>query len=204
MDQSTLAAYFAMLIAVTAVPGPLIAIVAARSLDRDSHGAAAFAAGVCIGDMIAIVAVAIGFGAWTAKQPQLLALIRYAGVAYLLWIAARTWLDSMKDELEGAMPQRRGIVLSAVAGVALCLGNPTTFLFHMLLLPSVAPAGLADMGRLVVVMLVALAAVGLVFAVAILLARRAKRLLASPASSARFSRFLSATIAATSLWLLAV
>lgn len=204
MDQSTLAAYFAMLIAVTAAPGPLIAIVAARSLDRDSRGAAAFAAGVCIGDMIAIAAIAIGFGAWTEKQPQLLALIRYAGIAYLLWVAARTWLDSMKDERDSAMPQRRGIVLSAFAGVALCLGNPATFLFHMLLLPSVAPAGSADMGRLVVVMLVASAAVGLVFAGAILLARQATRLLASPASSARFSKFLSATIATTSLWLLAV
>lgn len=204
MDQSTLLAYFVMLAAVTAAPGPLIAIVAARSLSRDTRGAAAFAAGVCMGDVIAISAIAIGFGTWVEGRTQLLALIRYAGVAYLLWIAFRIWMDSLAGECDGVAPQRSGIFPSVAAGIALCLGNPATFLFHILLLPSVAPAGSADLWRLVAVLLVACAAVGLAFAGAILLACQAKRLLASPASSAGFSKFLSTTIAGTSLWLLAL
>ena len=62
------------------------------------------------------------------------------------------------------------VLLSAVAGVALCLGNPATIPFHMLLLSLGAPAGSADIARLAAVTRVAFMAVWLVFLCVILLA----------------------------------
>lgn len=202
MDQSALIAYFAAVAAVTAAPGPLVAVVAARSLDRDERGAFAFVAGICLGDALAILAIAVGLGAWAEGRPEWLAAARWAGAGYLLWTARGIWLDS--GRAGAAAPARRGLLLSAGAGAALCLGNPATFFFQMTLLPSVAPAGASDAGRLALAALVAVAAVGAALGLVILLARRAQRLVASPEASARFGRAMALCVGGAALWLLAL
>ena len=52
MDYTALIAYFAALTALTAAPGPLVAVLVARSLGKDVKGATAFAVGLCLGDML--------------------------------------------------------------------------------------------------------------------------------------------------------
>lgn len=59
MDHASIIAYVA---ALPAAPGPLMAVLVVRSLWRDSKGAAAFAAGLCAGDALAVCAVALGNG----------------------------------------------------------------------------------------------------------------------------------------------
>jgi len=73
----------------------------------------------------------------------------------------------------------------------------------MLLLPSVAPAGIRSAQQLSVVLLVTFAAVGVVFFGAILLARQFNRIIASPKSSSMLSRATAAIIAVTAVWMLA-
>ncbi|MGL6211168.1 MAG: LysE family transporter, partial [Paracoccaceae bacterium] len=87
MDYSTLLPYFVALTALAAAPGPLMAMLVARALGRDSGGAAAFAAGLCAGDVLAMCAVAVGVGVWAQDRPELLSVVKYLGVAYLLWVA---------------------------------------------------------------------------------------------------------------------
>jgi len=96
-----------------------------------------------------------------------------------------------------------GWLASTGAGIALCLGNPSTVLIYMLLLPSVAPAGIDSAQQLSTVLLVTFAAVGIVFFGAILLARQFSRVIASPKSSSMFSRATASVIAVTAMWMLA-
>lgn len=203
MEYSAFLAYFAALAALTAAPGPVVAVLVARSIGRDARGATAFATGLCVGDVMAVCAVALGVGVWAESRPEWFALAKYAGVAYLLWLSLRMWNDS-SCIAPGQRPRKEGWLGSAGAGIALCLGNPSTVLIYMLLLPTVAPAGIESAQQLSLVLLITFAAVGAVFFGAILLARQVNRVIASPASTNRFNRITAAMIALTAIWILAV
>lgn len=202
MDYTALMAYFAALTALTAAPGPIVAVLVARSLGSDAKGATAFATGLCLGDVLAVCAIAMGVGGVAESKPEWFAAAKYAGIAYLLWLAVRIWSDS---SIMSASQTRNGggWLASTGAGIALCLGNPSTVLIYMLLLPSVAPAGIRSAQQLSVVLLVTFAAVGVVFFGAILLARQFNRIIASPKSSSILSRATAAVIAVTAVWMLA-
>lgn len=199
MDYAAWTTYFLALIALTAAPGPVIALVIARSVGKDARGALAFATGLCVGDVLGVLAVALGIGVWAEAKPELFALVKYVGIAYLLWLAIGTW----KSRMGSASSKGGGWLASAGAGAALCLGNPSTFLIYMLLLPNIAPRGITGAGHLGLIMLTTLIAVGIVFFGSVLLSRQLGRLVAAPASSALLSRIAAITIGITSLWMIA-
>ncbi|MBX3577365.1 MAG: LysE family translocator [Rhizobiaceae bacterium] len=201
MDYSALAAYFAALTALTAAPGPIVAVLVARSLGSDVRGATAFATGLCLGDVLAVCAIALGIGGLAKTSPEWFALAKYAGVAYLLWLALRIWNDS--SGMTSATPRQAGWLASTGAGVAICLGNPSTVLIYMLLLPTVAPTGISSAQQLSIVLIVTFAAVGVVFFGAIVLARQFNRVMASPTCTTMLGKGTAAVIGLTSIWMLA-
>lgn len=202
MDYMTVGPYFVALAALTAAPGPVMAVLVARSLGRDCRGAVAFASGLCAGDVIAVCAVALGVGVWAEGRPEWLSLAKYAGVAYLLWLSVKMWND--RSVVASAQQQKGSRLASAGAGMALCLGNPSTLLIYMLLLPGVAPAGIVSVKQIALIVLVTFTAVGTVFFGTILLARQVNRMIASSGSPSTLSRITAGMIAATSVWILAV
>lgn len=199
MDYPSVIAYFVALAALTASPGPIMAVVIARAAGRDGQGAMAFAAGLCLGDVLAVLAVAAGLGFWAQTQPAWFALVKYVGIAYLLWLAVGMW----NARAETAEIHKSGKLASFGAGLAVCLGNPSTILIHMLLLPSIAPAGVTSLQQMMQIALIVLSAVGLVFFGTILLARQLNRALPASASPILFSRITAAVIAVTSVWMIA-
>ena len=200
MDYLAFGPYFLALVAYAASPGPLMAVLVARSLGNDRQGATVFAAGLCAGEVIAVIAVVLGIGIWAQSNPELLALAKYAGVAYLLWLAARMWND--RASVATAKLGKASWLASAGAGVALCLGNPATLLMQMLLLPLVAPTGVMSLGQMALVVLVTFAAFGIVFFGTIPLARQFQRIIASQRSTSMLNRVTAGVIAATSAWIL--
>lgn len=200
MDYPALAAYFAALLALTAAPGPIVAVLVARSLGSDSRGATAFATGLCLGDVLAVCAIAMGIGGLAETRPEWFAVAKYAGVAYLLWLSVRIWNDNSK--MSAKQGRNGGWLASTGAGVALCLGNPSTVLIYMLLLPTVAPSGISTAQQLSVVVVVTFAAVGVVFFGAVLLARQFNRVIASPKSTILLSRATASVVAVTAVWML--
>ncbi len=201
MDYSAVALYFAAVVAYAVSPGPMIAVVIARTLGGDSKGATALGTGVCLGFVIAVLAVAFGIGVWAQSRPDLFSVGKYFGVAYLLWLAVGMWNSSAS--LSSAAQHKRGWWSSIGAGIALCLGNPASLLFVMTLLPVVAPAGYVSVGQMSGVALVTFAGNGVVFFGTVLLARQLHAVLAKPASTHLFGRITSGTLALTSLWILA-
>jgi threonine/homoserine/homoserine lactone efflux protein len=110
------------------------------------------------------------------------------------------WND--RSKVASAKLGKAGWVASGGAGVALCLGNPATLLMQMLLLPLVAPTGVADFDHMALVVLVTFAAFGSVFFGTIPLARQFQRIISSPRSSGMLNRATAGAIAATSAWIL--
>jgi threonine/homoserine/homoserine lactone efflux protein len=201
MDYSAVALYFAAVVAYAVSPGPMIAVIIARTVGGDSKGATALSTGVCMGFVIAVLAVAFGIGVWAQSRPDLFSVVKYFGVAYILWLAVGMWNGSAGTS--STAQQKRGWWSSVGAGIALCLGNPASLLFVMTLLPVVAPAGYVSVGQMTAVALVTFAGNGVVFFGAVLLARQLHGFVAKPASMRLFGRVTSGTLAMTSVWMLA-
>jgi threonine/homoserine/homoserine lactone efflux protein len=120
-----------------ASPGPGVAAVLARSLGRGLAGAPAFIAGFLVGDLVWFTLAAAGLAVLAKTAYTLFLVIRYAGAAYLLYLAWRLWSTPARA-LEDAGARRRERPLQLFLGtLALTLGNPKTMVFFLAVLPTV-------------------------------------------------------------------
>jgi threonine/homoserine/homoserine lactone efflux protein len=158
-----------------ATPGPGIAAIVARVLGRGSVGLAPFIAGYLVGDLTWFTLAATGMAMLARSAHTLFLLIRYAGAAYLLYLAYRLWTAPAALPPEGAvLPQERGSQLF-VGSLSLTLSNPKAMIFYLALLPTVIdlPAlTIVAFLELALALSVILCTVLIAYAVAALRARR--------------------------------
>jgi len=89
------------------------------------------------GDVALILAGTAGVGALVSRFPTALDVLRWAGAAYLLWWAARSFLSALRPSaLTADAPRSRGSVIATTA--ALTLLNPHVYLDTVVLLGSLA------------------------------------------------------------------
>lgn len=178
----------------TASPGPGVTALVARVLSRGSQGLGAFIAGFVIGDLIWFGFAAAGL-ALLAQQFHLLFLaIKYAGVAYLVYLAYRLWTAPAAGQQIGEThtPDAPGKLF--LAGLALTLGNPKVMVFFMAILPTVVDlAHLTTLAALEIAAMIAII-LTLVLAGYGLAADRARRLIASPRALRIINRVCGATL----------
>lgn len=200
MDLTSLLTYAAAHAAVTVAPGPIMAVIITRTLTRDIARAAGFTVGVCLGKLIAILAISVGLGVWATNSAEWLMIFRLAGAAYLLWLAAQIWQSGCIG-LGSERPQR-GWIGATTAGATFSLCSPFTFVFYLMVLPTVIPGGMNDPSALFMVVVVTMAVVGGVLTAVMLLAYHFRRIVSSPAASAAFGRGTAMLLAGTSVSLL--
>lgn len=120
-----------------ASPGPGVAAVVARALGRGVSGAPAFIAGFVAGDLVWFTLAATGLAVLAQTAYTVFVTVRYAGAAYLLYLAWRLWTTPPKV-LDAAAGQPRERPLQLFLGsLALTLGNPKTMVFFLAVLPTV-------------------------------------------------------------------
>jgi threonine/homoserine/homoserine lactone efflux protein len=141
MSLSGLLIFAGVYFLAVALPGPGVAAVVARSLARGTQGAVAFIAGFLIGDLVWFTFAATGLAALAQTAYAVFVVVKYAGVAYLLYLAYRLWTapvaaategeNEAKDQ-QGQSPSRLFL-----GSLALTMGNPKTMIFFLALLPTV-------------------------------------------------------------------
>jgi threonine/homoserine/homoserine lactone efflux protein len=120
-----------------ASPGPGVAAVLARSLARGAQGAPAFIAGFLVGDLVWFIIAVTGLAAIAQTAQAVFVVIRFAGAAYLLYLACRLWTAPARPlEADAVEPAQKPSRLF-LGSLALTLGNPKTVVFFLALLPSV-------------------------------------------------------------------
>jgi len=178
-----------------ATPGPGIAALVARVLARGTRGVAPFIAGFLVGDFVWFAIAATGLALVAQSFATLFLVLRYAGAAYLLWIAWKLWTAPAHSVDPAAAPQGEGAWRLFSASLLLTLGNPKVILFFMALLPTVldlgrmTPAVFAQVGALLLLVLGGVLC-GYVFAAA-----RARRLFTSPRAIRAVNRGAGVAIA---------
>lgn len=87
LDPTLFLAFVLAGIALNLTPGADMTFVAAQSLGKGREAGLAASLGVGAGGLLHTVFAALGLAALVAASPWLFDLIRYAGAAYLIWIA---------------------------------------------------------------------------------------------------------------------
>jgi threonine/homoserine/homoserine lactone efflux protein len=117
-------------------PGPNMGYLAALSMAQGRRAGLAAVAGVALGLLLLGVAVALGAELLMQALPSAGPLLRWGGVAYLLWLAFDTWRgEQTAKEGEFAPSFRQGLIVNLL--------NPKAAVFYLAVLPLFAgePAG---------------------------------------------------------------
>lgn len=178
MDIASLLIFAAALAVVAASPGPSIAALVARVIARGWRDVLPFLAGMWFGEAIWLALAVFGLVVIAETFHWLFVVLKWVGVAYLVWIAWKMWSAPVTDGMNaprGDAPPR-----TFLAGLAVMLGNPKAMMFYLALLPAIvdiAHVSVLGWAELTFAMLIVLAAVDLSWTFA---ATQARRLLTSP------------------------
>jgi threonine/homoserine/homoserine lactone efflux protein len=179
-----------------ATPGPGIAAIIARSLAHGFRGAPAFVAGFIVGDLVWFTVAATGLAAIAKAAAVVFVAIKWAGVAYLLYLAWRLWTAPAERVAVPAREDGRQHGWRAfVASFMLTLGNPKAILFFLALLPTVVDLASMNALRFVEISLAIVIVLPAVLFSYVFLAARAREMFTTPKAVRRLNRSSGAAMA---------
>ena len=135
MTLSSLVLFAAVYFAAVATPGPGVAALVARVLGQGLKGVAPFIAGYFVGDMVWLALAATGLTVVAKAFAGVFVAIKFAGTAYLLYLA---WRMATAPAVAGAPPAPVSRGWRAFLGsLSLTLGNPKVMIFFLSIMPLV-------------------------------------------------------------------
>lgn len=179
-----------------ASPGPGVAAIIARSLANGTRGAPAFIAGFLVGDLIWFAFAATGLAALAQSAHAVFVVVKYAGAAYLLYLAYKLWTAPAEpaDDTPNLENGQKPLQLF-LGSLALTLANPKTMVFFLALLPTVvALESLTLLGFLEMVVAISIL-LPLTLGAYVVLADRARRVFKSAKAVRRINRGTGAAMA---------
>jgi threonine/homoserine/homoserine lactone efflux protein len=195
-------AFLITCIIVEITPGPNMATLAVLTLARGLRAGLIAVAGVALGLAVIGALVVVGLGTILTQVPALYALLRWAGFAYLLWLAWEIWTDRGAEpggfdaEANAAGLFGRGFLTNVL--------NPKAAVFYVAVLPTFIPEGdpqaIAVLSAVYAGIYVAVATA--IHTAIVFGAARMQGILARSAGIARVRRVLAVLLVAVALWLL--
>ncbi|WP_108818542.1 LysE family translocator [Pseudovibrio sp. Alg231-02] len=203
MDLQILLVFGATLFVVAITPGPAITALVSRTLGFGLQGTLTFVSGMLIGSMCLFILAILGLAKLASTYVLAFTIVKYAGAAYLLFLAWKLWRASglqTAQATEGTAAITQNTKSSAktlVSGMLITLSNPKGLLFYAALMPSVVPMETITTIGLVELMFVTLAVLSLVFAIYIGVTVRARSLLTSEKAVTRLNKSASVAMFGT-------
>lgn len=187
-------AFVAASTALLLIPGPTVLLVLSYALSKGRSVAVASAAGVALGDLVAMTASLLGLGAIVLASATAFTVLKWVGAVYLVWLGIKLIRSAPK---EGLTPARevgaKGVFGHAAAVTAL---NPKSIAFFIAFVPQFiqSDAPLLPQFLILVATFVTLAAINaLAYALA---ADRLRRVIARPSVLTWITRAGGATLIA--------
>ncbi len=191
MEITVLAIFAGALFINSSSPGPSVAALVARVLTSGWRSVMPLLAAMWIGEALWLTAAVFGLSVMAQTFYWAFVILKYLGVAYLLYLAYRMW-TAPSDVRDGALPAGDSSWRLFLTGMAITLGNPKIMVFYLALLPSIVDlARISLMGwmELTVTMVAVIVAVDLTW---VMIAAQARRWLKSP-RAVRIANRTSAT-----------
>ncbi|WP_374675590.1 homoserine/homoserine lactone efflux protein [Ideonella sp.] len=136
MDLSTWITFFIATVAISLSPGPGAIAAMGAGLNHGFRRGQAIAFGLALGVWTQLVVIGLGLGALLSTSTHAFSVVKWAGVAYLVWLGVQQWRAPGKplvarDDTPATVP-RRQLVLRGWGVNAL---NPKGTVFLLALLP---------------------------------------------------------------------
>jgi threonine/homoserine/homoserine lactone efflux protein len=144
MDLTALLIFTGALLVAAASPGPGIVALVARVIGSGLVGVVPFVAGLILGDLIWLAAAVLGLAVVAHTFHEAFIVIKFAGAAYLLYLAYRMWTAPAGVNMTTAPRGERNPGLF-FAGLSVSLGNPKVAGFYLALLPNLIDLGHVDL-----------------------------------------------------------
>ena len=121
-------------LAIELTPGPNMAWLALLSIERGRIAGLAAVAGVALGLLVLGLAAGLGLGALIAPNRWLYEILRWGGVAFLLYLAWDSYSESRKPI--GVRDTGERLAVHFRRGLVTNLLNPKAALFYVTVLPN--------------------------------------------------------------------
>jgi homoserine/homoserine lactone efflux protein len=132
MSPALYAAFIGATAVLMLIPGPNVALIVANSLRFGARAGLLTVAGTTAAMILQLTVASLGITAIFGALAEAFSLLRWLGVAYLVWLGVRSWMAPADDlSTTKALAPRaafgRGFVVS--------LTNPKTLVFYAAFLP---------------------------------------------------------------------
>jgi threonine/homoserine/homoserine lactone efflux protein len=178
MTVANLLVFALALIVAAGSPGPSIAALVARVLSNGFRNVLPFLAAMWLGEALWLGCAVAGLAVLARNLGMLFIALKFLGVAYLLFLAAKMWF-APTQVADGELTKDQSPWRMFATGLAVTLGNPKIMVFYLALLPTIVDlshVGTTAWIELTAIMFIVLMSVDFAWA---LLAVRARRLLRS-------------------------
>ena len=197
LDHVNWLAFLIAMAAVELTPGPNMGWLAALAAQKGKRAGMFAVAGITLGLAVQLLAAATGLATLLASQPWLYKTLRWAGVAFMLFLALEAWRDggvaatARKHEMQGF---RRGLIANLL--------NPKALVFYVVIVGQFAKESAGPVWQQIVALGLIHLAVAFTVHTAIVMAgyrlgERLDRYRASPIVRGGFAL----TLAAIAIWI---
>ena len=136
MDLHLWLAFVAASTALLLIPGPTVLLVLSYALSKGRSVAVASAAGVALGDFVAMTASLLGLGALVLASATLFTALKWIGAVYLVWLGVKLLRSAPSVGLD-TMATGRDVTARSVFGHAAMVTalNPKSIAFFIAFVP---------------------------------------------------------------------
>ncbi len=184
-------------------PGPIVSLIIAETLNESpKHGLAVVAGAEVIGILMLATYVA-GFSAVVGfVSDDVLRMIRYAGAAYLAWLAFKSFQNKSDDDSNGDLAVERTPGKAFRAALTVAATNPKAILFFAAFFPQFISPDLPALPQLITLSLAFAILAPLLDCCWVAVAAGARKVLEQKGSVTLISRISGSVLAAGAVALL--
>ncbi|MEN8834066.1 MAG: LysE family translocator [Pacificibacter sp.] len=177
-------------------PGPNMAYLAVLSATEGRRAGYAAVAGVALGLLVIGLLAAFGLAAVIASSPVLFEALRWAGVAFLLWLAFDAWREETAEDNEfsdeNARYFRRGFIVNVL--------NPKAGVFYIAMLPQFVTQGPSVAAQTVTLSVTFVVVATVIHLGIVILADLARNWIGTQANRKTLRRVMALALVAIAVW----
>ncbi|MEH6477707.1 MAG: LysE family translocator [Sneathiella sp.] len=184
-------------------PGPGLAALVATVLANGARRSVWFCVGIICGDLVWLTFSLSGLALIAQQVPIVFAIIKWAGVGYLVYLAVKLWTAPANAAQVSTGSKERGALARVLSGFSITMGNPKAMLFYLALLPSIVTPESLNLPTVIALALAVVLILSTVFVVYVYAAEKARNAMTSAQSVKAFNRITGTALGGAAAWIAA-
>ena len=168
MTPLAIATFFAIMLALAAMPSASVALVVARSSCHGLRNGIATIIGIVAGDLVFVAITILGMSALAITMGSVFSVLKYIGGVYLIWLGIKLFRSKAPVGMTTPDYRRSTLMSSFASGLLLTLGDLKAIFFYSSLFPTlmdVTALSISDIATVMAVSIITVGGVKLIYAV---------------------------------------